>query len=438
MEIVMIRIEEIRPYKNNPRINDGPAVDKVAHSIEQFGFKVPIILDKTKEIIAGHTRYKASQQLGLKEVPCIIADDLTPKQIKAFRIADNRVAQESTWDHDLLFSEIKDLLGDFTIEDLGFDTDELKAIDDDTEPEEDDYLPEPPAIPISQRGDIWILGRHRVMCGDSTNKSNVQDLMNGEEADLVVTDPPYNVDYEGQNGMKIQNDKMGDTMFREFLVESFDAMNSALKAGGAFYIWHADSEGFNFRGACHDIGWKVRQCLIWNKNSLVMGRQDYHWKHEPCLYGWKDGAGHYWYGSRSQTTVIEDEKALDLRKMKKDELLDLAEQLLRERKTIETTVIDEKKPSANDLHPTMKPIRLIGRLILNSSRKGEKVLDTFGGSGSTLIASEQLGRDCFMMEIDERYTDVVVDRYISFRGNSEDVFLIREGRKTPYNETKKR
>ena len=247
----------------------------------------------------------------------------------------------------------------------------------------EDEPPEPPATAISKRGDIWQLGRHRLMCGDSTVVEEVKQLMGGELADMLVTDPPYNVNYEGKtkNRLKIENDNQTDSSFRQFLVDSFTAADAVMKPGAVFYIWHSDSEGYNFRGACQDCGWTVRQCLIWNKNTMVMGRQDYQWKHEPCLYGWKDGAGHLWASDRKQTTVI-----------------------------------DFNKPVKNDIHPTMKPVGLFDYQIRNNTKGNDVVLDLFGGSGTSIVACEQDGRICYTMELDPRYVDAIIQRWETLTG----------------------
>ena len=403
MEIINKKINELIPYINNPRKNDH-AVDKVASSIKNFGFKVPIIIDGKNEIVTGHTRLKAAQKLGLEEVPCIVADDLTDAQVKAFRIADNRVTEEAEWDWDLLKIEIESIV-DINIDDLGFNEDEIKNLfkEEQNEVIEDD-APDPPENPISKRGDIWLLGRHRLMCGDSTDMETIKNLMGEEKVDMIVTDPPYNVAYEGKtkDALKIQNGNMNNDKFRQFLKDAFKAADSVLKEGGVFYIWYADLESYNFRGACFDIGWKVRQCLIWNKNTMVMGRQDYHWKHEPCLYGWKDGASHLWTSDRKQTTVI-----------------------------------DFSRPQRSGEHPTMKPVGIFDYLIKNNSKGQDIVLDMFMGSGTTIIACEQNGRGGFGLELDEKYVDVIVQRYINFKESNEDVFLIRDGNKIKYSEVLK-
>lgn len=378
MDIINIALKDLKPYENNPRKNDD-AVKYVAESIEEFGFKVPIVIDKNNVIVAGHTRYKAAKKLKMSEVPCIIADDLTDEQIKAFRLADNKVAEKAEWDFDLLNAELDDII-DLDMELFGFED----ALQDDAEEAvEDEFEVELPAEPKSKLGDIYQLGNNRLMCGDSTVLEDVEKLMGGEQADMLLTDPPYNVNYEGKtkDKLKIKNDQMGNDNFRQFLTDAFSNADMVMKPGAVFYIWHADSEGYNFRGACFDAGWTVRQCLIWNKNSMVMGRQDYQWKHEPCLYGWKEGAGHLWASDRKQTTVINFDK-----------------------------------PTRNDMHPTMKPIPLFDYQIKNNTKGGDVVLDLFGGSGTTIMACEQNGRRGYSMEYDPRYVDVIVDRWEKFTG----------------------
>lgn len=402
MKIQNYKTDELVPYEHNPRINDN-AVDLVANSIREFGFKQPIVIDRNRVIIAGHTRWKAAKELGLKEVPCIMADDLTPSQVKAYRLADNKVAEASEWDYDLLEEELDGIL-DIDMSDFGFDTES----EDTAEAVEDEYEPDIPPEPISKTGQIYQLGDHRLMVGDSTSAADVDALCNGDTMDLVVTDPPYNVDIENSQGMKIENDDMSSDDFYDFLVAAFTNMNDHLKAGGAFYIWHASRTQRAFEDALNAVGLEVREQLIWNKNALVLGRQDYQWKHDPCFYGWKDGASHYFVNTITLTTVI-DEDPIDLDAMKKDQLKDLLTRILGGYP--EVTVINEKKPAVNDLHQTMKPIRLIAQQVKNSSRTKERVLDLFGGSGSTLIACEQLDRRCYMMENDPRYADVIIDRW---------------------------
>jgi site-specific DNA-methyltransferase (adenine-specific) len=408
MEIINRRVDEIIPYENNPR-NNEEAVKYVAESIKKFGFKVPIIIDKNNIIVTGHTRLKAAKELGMEEVPTIMADDLTEEQIKAFRLADNKVSEYATWDFEKLADELEGII-DLDMSELGFDFD----IEEEPEVELiEDAVPEPPKEAKSKPGEIYQLGNHYLMCGDSTSEEDVEKLMHGAKADLVVTDPPYNVNISNSQGMTIENDNMGNEQFLDFLTKAFKCMNNSLKEGGAFYIWFASREHINFERALNNNDLIVRQELIWNKSSLVLSRQDYQWKHEPCLYGWKDGAGHYFIDDRKQTTVIEDKKP-DIKKMKKEEMQALLEEIYSDK--ISTTIINEDRPSVNDLHPTMKPVKLMARLIKNSSKLGESVLDLFGGSGSTLMTCEQLGRKCYTMEYDPIYVDVIINRWETFTG----------------------
>jgi len=386
MNVELKNVDEIRPYEKNPRINDG-AVDAVVKSIKEFGFRQPIVVDADGVIIVGHTRWKAAKKMGREKVPVHVAQDLTPEQIKAYRIADNKTNEIADWDYELLPIELSELQNmDFDLSLLGFDDSELEALlngkEDDvvtdgmTDPNE---VPEAPEEAVSKRGEIYQLGNHRLMCGDSTNSDDVTALMNGELADILVTDAPYNVAYEGGTGMTIQNDDMSDGDFRNFLISAFKCAHDIMKPGASFYLFHSDTEGLNFRSACVAAGLKLRQCLVWKKNSLVLGRQDYKWIHEPILYGWKDGAAHNWFNDFSQTTVLEF-----------------------------------ARPKKSELHPTMKPVEMLIYLMKNSSKKGDTVADFFGGSGSTLIAAEQTGRRAFLMELDEKYCDVIRKRWAEF------------------------
>ena len=364
----------------------------------------------------GHGRQIAAMELGLETVPCIRLDHMTDEQRRDYAIRHNRTAELSSWDEINLDFEMQEL------EDKGFDMQGLRFDElfqeEKKGPEElvEDTAPLVPDEPKAKRGQIYQLGDHRLMCGDSTSSADLHALMDGGLADLVVTDPPYNVDYHGGTGLTIQNDSMADADFCRFLTNAFSAMSAAMKPGCAFYIWHADSEGYNFRRACVNAGLQVRQCLIWVKDRLVLGRQDYQWKHEPCLYGWKDGGPHYWAGGRKQRTTITAVDLYELRNKTESELLRFIEEHWCDLEPTETSVLYEEKPTRNGEHPTMKPIKLIGRLVRNSSQDGGIVLDTFGGSGSTLIACEQLGRACRMMELDPRYVDVIVSRWEQFTG----------------------
>jgi site-specific DNA-methyltransferase (adenine-specific) len=387
MKITQKKVDSLIPYVKNSRTHSDAQVAQIAASIKEFGWTNPILVDGDNGIIAGHGRLLAARKLGYKEVPTIELADLTETQKRAYIIADNRLALNAGWDNEMLTIELNDLLADgFALELLGFDPKELNAL---LEPEvvqgltDEDAVPDVPEEPKTKLGDIYQLGSHRLMCGDSTNVEAVVELTSGAGVDMLLTDPPYNVAYEGGTGLTIQNDDMEDSQFRQFLRDAFVTADTVMKKGAVFYIWHADSEGYNFRGACHDAGWKVRQCLIWKKSSLVMGRQDYHWKHEPCLYGWKDGAGHLWAADRKQTTILEFEK-----------------------------------PHRNGEHPTMKPVALFEYQMLNNTKGGDMVLDLFGGSGTTMLAAEKHGRHAYLMELDPKYCDVIVKRWEDFTGKT--------------------
>lgn len=408
MKIVDKPIEWLRPYENNPR-NNEQAVEAVANSIKEFGFKVPIVATIDGEIVNGHTRFKAAKFLKLKTVPVLIADDLTEEQIKAFRLADNKTGELADWDIELLYSELEDLTGfDMTMfgfEDIDFSLDDFEEEKEEGE-EADTDSEEKPKV---EYGDIYQLGRHRLMCGDSTSAEDMARLIDGAVIDLYVTDPPYNVAYQGgtDEAMTIMNDSMDDVSFRQFLRDAFAVANNHLKSGGAFYIWHADSEGLNFRAAVKETGWLLKQSIIWVKNAIVLGRQDYQWKHEPCLYGWKDGASHYFVDNRSLATVIEEDEE-NLKEMTKSELISYIKTM---QDTSPTTVFYEDKPVRNDIHPTMKPLKLIARCVLNSSKKGDKILDSFNGGGSTLMVCERSERVCYAMELDPVYVERTIKRW---------------------------
>lgn len=407
-EIVMMPVSEVRPYEKNPRKNQK-AVKFVKASIEKFGFKQPIIIDSNRVIVCGHTRLLAAKSLGMAEVPCILADDLTDAQIKAYRLADNKVAEYAEWDEDLLAGELGDISGisDIDMADFGFTVElEEKELVEDEVPEEAD--------PVVKPGEIWILGEHRLMCGDSTKSTDVAKLMDGELADLWLTDPPYNVAIENSQVMTIKNDSMDGGAFREFLRSAFAAAKGVLSDGCPFYVWFAMREHLNFEGALNDNGLKVRQELVWNKNHFTLGRSHYQWKHELCLYGWNGDSCRYFIDRRNQATVIEDAQELDIDKMKAADMKALLHKIYEQK--LPTTVIDFNMPAKDGEHPTMKPVRLFGLQITNSSRGGDIVLDTFGGSGTTIIACEQLGRKARVMELDPKYCDVIIARWEQLTG----------------------
>ena len=387
----MKKVSLLQEYENNPR-NNEEAINAVANSIKEFGFKVPIVITSDNVIIAGHTRLKASVSLGLEEVPCIIADDLNEAQIKAFRLADNKTAELATWD----LSRLEEELAGIDMDMLQFGFEEMEELLPDNAADDDfDIDDEMPEDPFSQPCDIYELGPHRLMCGDSTDEKQVETLLDGNLVDMLFTDPPYNVDYEGTAG-KIKNDKMEDNTFYLFLYSAFQNMFKHTKPGGAIYVCHADTEGLNFRNAYKNAGYKLAECLVWVKNALVLGRQDYHWRHEPILYGWKEGAAHYFVDDRTQDTIWE-----------------------------------YNKPRKSEEHPTMKPLELVGKAISNSSRRHESILDLFGGSGSTLIAADQLDRKSYLMELDVKFVDVIVKRYIKHKASNEACYLIRNGKRSP-------
>jgi site-specific DNA-methyltransferase (adenine-specific) len=382
-------VAKLIPYASNSRTHSDAQVAQIAASIKEFGWTNPILVSGDNSIIAGHGRLMAARKLDMEEVPVIVLDHLSKAQQRALVIADNQLALNAGWDMNMLKAEIEDLnLENFNLELLGFDDAFLDGLLE-TAPSggntDEDAVPEAPEIPKTVLGDVWVLGNHRLMCGDSTSVDALEKLTEGNLVDMWLTDPPYNVAYEGgtKEKLTIQNDSMGDDDFRQFLRDSYTAADSVMKPGAVFYIWHADSEGYNFRGAAKDTGWQVRQCLIWKKSSLVMGRQDYHWMHEPCLYGWKEGAAHLWAADRKQTTILEF-----------------------------------NKPSRNGEHPTMKPVELFEYQMLNNTKGADIVLDSFGGSGTTIIAAEKHGRYGRLMELDPKYCDVIIKRWQDFSGKA--------------------
>ena len=436
-QIIMVPIEKLVPYANNARTHTPEQIMKLRASIREFGFADPIMIDEDYNILAGHGRLLAAKDEGYTEVPCVPIEGLTDAQKKAYILANNRLAEDAGWDKELLTIELAGLLSaGYDLGITGFDADELsELLDAGIDPQEDTFdieaaLQEPP---ITKPGDLWLLGKHRLVCGDSTEAETYRLLMDGKQADLVITDPPYNVDYEGKAG-KITNDNLPDDEFETFLAYAFDEMHNAMRPGASFYVWFGQTEGRSFYNAIEGTLGKVRQILIWNKNAFLLGRQDYQWKHEACIYGWKNGAAHYFVSDRTQSTILED-KPLDFDKMKKDELRRLLEAIYSD--ALPKTVIDEDKPLRSDEHPTMKPVPLLVRFVKNSSMPGDIVLDPFGGSGSTLIASEQYSRICYTAELEPKFCDVIVQRYIEQVGTSEEVFLIRGETLTPYDDIQK-
>lgn len=398
----LIPIQELVPYVNNARTHSPTQITKLRSSLREFGFVNPIIVDRDFSVIAGHGRLIAAKEEGFTEVPCVLVDHLTEAQKKAYIIADNRYAEDAGWDEELLRLEIESLQGmEFDVGLLGFEPAELnKLMTDEDGIEEDDFdvdaeLQNPA---ITKSGDVWLLGRHRLVCGDSTKPETYKVLMDGRKANLVVTDPPYNVNYEGSAG-KIKNDNLGNEAFYSFLFDAFKNIEEVMAQDASIYVFHADTEGLNFRKAFSEAGFYLSGTCIWKKQSLVLGRSPYQWQHEPVLFGWKKKGKHMWYSDRKQSTIWEYDK-----------------------------------PKKNGDHPTMKPVALVAYPITNSSMSGCIVLDPFGGSGSTLIACEQTERSCNTIEVDEKFCDVIVKRYIEQVGSDKDVFLMRDGNQTAYGE----
>ncbi|NHN34850.1 site-specific DNA-methyltransferase [Paenibacillus agricola] len=408
MEFIKLKIDQLVHAEYNPRKDlkaGDPEFEKIKNSIVEFGYCEPIICNSDYTIVGGHQRAKVLKALGYEEVDCVLIDVDKTKE-KALNIALNKITGE--WDFDALAGLLEELkTDDYNIELTGFDFSEAEKLFDelhkDNEPDEDEFDVDDALLenPITQKGDIWLLGKHRLLAGDATNEQDMATLMDGKKARLIVTDPPYNVDYTGRtkDALTIQNDKMDDEQFYEFLLAAYTRMYEVADDGASIYVFHADSEGLNFRKAHKESGFKLSQCCIWAKQAMVMGRQDYHWMHEPVLVGWKPTAGHYWNSDRKQTTLWQFDR-----------------------------------PFRNEHHPTMKPVQLISYPIKNSSKLGDIVLDSFGGSGSTLIACEDTDRICYTMELDEKYADVIVNRYIERVGSDSGVYLIRNGKKVSYQE----
>lgn len=405
-EMNLVDIDKLIPYVNNARTHSKEQINKLRASIREFGFINPVIIDRDYNVIAGHGRIMASKEEEIDKVPCVFVDYLTDAQKKAYILADNRMALDADWDEELLKVEIESLQGaDFDLSLTGFDETELAGFfdtADDAKEDDFDVEEELKNPTITKNGDLWLLGNHRLLCGDSTKEESYTILMNDKKANLVVTDPPYNVNYEGNAG-KIKNDNLESDKFYQFLFDAFSCIKNAMADDASIYVFHADTEGLNFRKAFADADFYLSGTCIWKKQSLVLGRSPYQWQHEPCLFGWKKNGKHRWYSDRKQTTIWEFDK-----------------------------------PKKNGDHPTMKPVPLIAYPIKNSSMSNCIVLDPFGGSGSTLIACEQTNRICHTIELDEKYCDVIVKRYIEQVGTSENVFVVRNGKKVSYSELVKK
>ncbi|MCD8004091.1 MAG: site-specific DNA-methyltransferase [Oscillospiraceae bacterium] len=402
-ELQLVPTAKLVPYVNNARTHSPEQINKLRSSLREFGFINPVIIDRDYGVIAGHGRIEAAKAEGIEEVPCVFADHLTEAQKKAYILADNRMALDAGWDEELLRVEIEALQGEaFDIGLTGFDEKELADLfgsDNDSGAEDDDFdLSEAlEKASFVERGDIWTIGRHRLMCGDATSPDDVTTLMDGKKANLIVTDPPYGVSFKSSDGLTIQNDSIKGEEFHTFLLHAFTNMAAHLEKGGAAYVFHADTEGLNFRKAFIDAGFHLAGVCIWVKDSLVLGRSDYQWQHEPVLYGFLQNGRHPWYSDRKQTTIW-----------------------------------NYDKPKRNANHPTSKPLDLLGYPIGNSSQENGIVVDTFGGSGSTLMACEQMNRICFTMELDEKYASVILRRYVEDTGDADSVYVLRSGEKIPY------
>ena len=401
-EMQLVPLEKLVPYANNARTHSAEQINKLRSSLREFGFINPVIIDRDYGVIAGHGRILAAKEEGIREIPCVFADHLTEAQKKAYIIADNRMAMDAGWDEELLRVEIEALQAEaFDLSFTGFDEKELSDLfKDDADVHEDDFdveaeLKQPV---ITKAGDVWTLGRHRLVCGDSTKAETFALLMGDRRANLVITDPPYNVNYEGSAG-KIKNDNMADDAFYQFLLAAFQNTEAVMADDASIYVFHADTEGLNFRRAFADAGFRLSGTCIWKKQSLVLGRSPYQWQHEPILFGWKKKGKHQWYTGRKESTIWEFDK-----------------------------------PKKSGDHPTMKPIPLLAYPIMNSSMSNTLVLDPFGGSGSTLIACEQTDRSCCTIELDEKFCDVIVKRYIEQVGSADGVSVQRDGQKLKYEE----
>ena len=401
-QMTLVEIDKLIPYINNARTHSKEQINKLRSSLREFGFINPVIIGRDYGIIAGHGRVMAAREEGINEVPCVFVDHLTEAQKKAYIIADNRMALDAGWDEELLKVEIEALQAEaFDISLTGFDDDELSDLfgKDKDAIEDDDYdlTAALEKAAFVEKGDVWVVGRHRLVCGDATSAEDVAILMDGKKANLIVTDPPYGVSFKSNSGLTIKNDSMKNEEFYNFLHKSFENMVAHLESGGSAYVFHADTEGLTFRKAFIDAGFHLAGVCIWSKNSLVLGRSDYQWQHEPVLYGFLKNGKHRWYSDRKQTTIW-----------------------------------NFNKPKRNENHPTSKPLDLLSYPIRNSSQENAIVIDTFGGSGSTLMACEQTNRICFTLELDEKYASVILRRYVEDTGDAENVYVLRGDKRIPY------
>ena len=403
-DMELVSIDKLIPYVNNARTHSKEQINKLRSSLREFGFINPVIIGRDYGIIAGHGRVMAAREEGINEVPCVFVDHLTEAQKKAYIIADNRMALDAGWDEEILRVEIEALQAEaFDISLTGFGEDEISDLfgSDKTDVEDDDYdlTAALEKAAFVEKGDVWVVGRHRLVCGDATNEADVATLMDGKRANLIVTDPPYGVSFKSNSGLTIKNDSMKDEEFYNFLYKSFANMVAHTENGGAAYVFHADTEGLTFRKAFIDAGFHLAGVCIWSKNSLVLGRSDYQWQHEPVLYGFLKNGKHRWYSDRKQTTIW-----------------------------------NFNKPKRNENHPTSKPLDLLSYPIRNSSQENAIIIDTFGGSGSTLMACEATNRICYTMELDEKYASVILRRYVEDTGDADGVYVLRGDKRIPYAE----
>lgn len=433
--IEWVPVEELVPYDNNAKRHTRQQIDAIEASIREFGFRAPVVAwhdeDGRSVVVAGHARTTAARNLGMEKVPVVFCDDLDDAQRRALTLVDNQTTMMTGWDEDMLAYELDTLAETFDMTDFGFTDeagDDLSVVEEDEVPDVEEGR--------AKRGDLFRLGNHLLMCGDATSRDDVRRLIGHTSADLLLTDPPYNVALgkhmrpsevkclrRRTDGLVIDNDSWDDdSAFVEFLSGAFELALNSLRPGGAFYVWYSSSQSENFFQAARNAGMTVRQTLVWAKSTFTLFRQDYQWRHEPCLYGWKDGAAHYFFDSRVESTVVEDAKP-DPRRMTKAELVEFAQSLMTERRA--STVLEFDKPSVSEEHPTMKPVKLFAYLIRNSTRRGEVVLDPFAGSGTSLIAAEQLGRRCLCMELNPHFADVIIARYEQMTG--DEAVRVREG-----------
>ncbi|MDI9551708.1 MAG: site-specific DNA-methyltransferase [Bacteroidota bacterium] len=406
-EMKLVPLDKLVPYQNNARTHSPEQINKLRASLREFGFVNPVIIDQDYGVIAGHGRIVAARAEGIQEVPCVLADHLSEAQKKAYILADNRMALDADWDEDMLRVEIEALQGaDFDLALTGFEDKELADFFSDDESAEDDDFDLSAALEQAsfvEKGDVWTVGKHRLVCGDATSLDDVATLMDGKRANLLLTDPPYGVSFKSSSGLTIQNDSMKKEEFYQFLYDAFTAAATYMQSGGAAYVFHADTEGLNFRKAFMDAGFHLAGCCIWVKDSLVLGRSDYQWQHEPVLYGFLKNGKHNWFSDRKQTTVW-----------------------------------NFAKPKRNANHPTSKPLDLLSYPIGNSTQENAIVLDTFGGSGSTMMACEQINRICYMMELDEKYASVILRRSVENGISPDDITVLRDGQQLPYSDLVKK